>query len=174
MNQQLIDLSYEWWIKLTPLCRKFARETYICGLSQEDLMQECYLQLVKCLERFDSSLSVPFESYYKIQLYGWRANQNRKKREILSFGDEMYDAVARQPDESVNIEKEIGEKLLIEAVAWELSHMKSEERDVVTGYYVERKSLKQIAKELDIKYKTAEFRKSQAIKKLKSLMEGYY
>lgn len=172
MDKELIDLSYEWWIRLTPLCKKFARDTYLLGYSQEDLMQECYLQLVKCLEKFDSSLGVPFESYYKIQLYGWRSNQNRKKREFLSMEDDLGGQMTQQPDEKVDIERRIQNKLFYEHIVKELGKMKSMERALVVGYYLEDKSLKELAKVLNIKYKTAEFQKSKGIKRLKALLEN--
>ncbi|MDF2878406.1 MAG: sigma-70 family polymerase sigma factor, partial [Clostridia bacterium] len=148
------------------------RETYLWGYSQEDLMQECYLQLVKCLEKFDSSLGVPFESYYKIQLYGWRSNQNRKKREFLSMEEDLNDEITQQSDGQVDIERQIQNKLLYEALVKELGKMKSMERALVVGYYLEDKSLKELAKVLNINYKTAEFQKSKGIKRLKALLES--
>ena len=69
MNKEIMDLSYEWWTKLTPLWKKFSK-----------------------------ALGVPFESYYKIQLYGWRANQNRKKREMIGMSEEVYQQIQEKPD----------------------------------------------------------------------------
>lgn len=170
MNQQLIDLSYEWWIKLTPLCKKFARETYLCGYHEDDLMQECYLQLLKCLEKYDASLGVPFASYYKIQLYGWRANQNRKKTDHLSQVADLEDEITQIADETVNIELQTQNKILLEQNLQVLKHMKVNDQALVIGYYLQHRSLKDLAEELGIKYKSAEYKKTQAIKYLKSIL----
>ncbi len=169
MNSQLIQSSYEWWIKLTPLWKKFVRETYLCGYEKEDLEQECYLQLVKCLEKFDEEMGVPFESYYKIQLYGWRANQNRKKRELLSLSEEAYQQIAEKPDEQIDIEKQIENKLLFEKIVSTLACMKDMDRVIVTEYYIKDRPLKEIAEKMDIKYKAAEFRKGKVLKELKKI-----
>jgi RNA polymerase sigma factor (sigma-70 family) len=136
-------------------------------------MQECYLQLVKCLEKFDSSLEVPFESYYKIQLYGWRSNQNRKKREFLSQQQESNDEITQQIDEEADTQKQVERKCFYEAVMKELRHMQPTEQTLVIGYYLQNKSLKELAKVMGINYKTAEFRKGKALRQLKILLSSY-
>jgi len=170
MNKEMQDLSYEWWVKLTPLWKKFARETRLCGYDKEDLVQECYLQLIHCLEKFDGNLGVPFESYFKIQLYGWRANQNRKKREVLSISEEHYQQILEKPDSDMSVEKQVENQLLFEAVTRELAKMKSMDQVIITQYYVQNKPLKEIAKKLNINYKAAEFRKGKGIKRLRELI----
>ncbi|MDF2614088.1 MAG: sigma-70 family polymerase sigma factor [Clostridia bacterium] len=172
MNKEMQDLSYEWWVKLTPLWKKFARETYLCGYDKEDLVQECYLQLINALEKFDEALGVPFESYYKIQLYGWRANQNRKKRECLSLSEEDYQQLSEKPDGELSVEEQVENQLLFEAVQRELTEMKSIDESIITKYYIESKPLKEIAKELNIKYKSAEFRKGKMIKQLREKLHS--
>lgn len=167
MNKEMQDLSYEWWVKLTPLWKKFARETHLCGYDNEDLVQECYLQLVNCLEKFNEHLGVPFESYYKIQLYGWRANQNRKKREVLSLNEEDYQQLLEKPDSEMSVEKQVENQLLFQIVIRELSAMQPMDQAIIMAYYVQNKPLKAIAKRLDIKYKAAEFRKGKMIKILR-------
>lgn len=170
MDERLVQKAYGWWVKLTPLWKKFVRETYLWGYEKEDLEQECYLQLVKCLEKFDETLGVPFESYYKIQLYGWRANENRKKRDLVSLNEEMYEWLNELPDDRMSVETKTENKLLFEKIVRELAQMKDMDRIVVTEYYIKDRSLKDIAKELDIKYKAAEFRKGKALKHLKEIL----
>lgn len=169
MNKTMIELSNEWWMKLAPLWKKFARETWLCGYDKEDLMQECYLMLVKCLEKYDEGAGVPFESYYKIQLYGWRANQNRKKREVLSINDELYDEIVQSPDPKVNLETQVEDRILFQKIIKELEKMEELDRRIVKEYYIQDKPLKRIAEEIGIKYKAAEFRKGKALKALQSL-----
>lgn len=170
MIKEQSQLTHDWWLKLRPLWKKFARETRLSGYDQEDIEQECYLQLINALEKFDEGLHVPFESYYKIQLYGWRANQNRKKREVLAPTDE--ELTAAQKDERVDIEKEVEQHLLYQEILKYLAALQEIERDLIIAYYIQNKKLSQIAKELGIKYKTAEFKKGEAVKKLRKYMKG--
>ena len=171
MNKELMKSSYEWWIKLTPLWKKFVRETYLCGYDKEDLIQECYLQLVKALEKFDENFGVPFESYYKIQLYGWRANQNRRKKDSLSLTDELFEAVEGISKRTSDVSQEVENKLLIETIYQELDKMNHTDKTIVIGYYLKGRSLKEIANAIDINYKTAEFRKGKSLKRLRALFK---
>ncbi|WP_069999260.1 sigma-70 family RNA polymerase sigma factor [Cellulosilyticum sp. I15G10I2] len=170
MDERVLKSSYEWWIKLTPLWKKFVRQTSLSGYEKEDLEQECYLLLVKCLDKFDKDLGVPFESYYKIQLYGWRANQNRKKREILSLDEEAYYQVTQKPDEQIDLAKQVEDKLLVEEILRALACMDAIDQLIVTRYYLHDVPLKQIAGEVALKYKSAEFRKGKALKVLRNLL----
>jgi RNA polymerase sigma factor (sigma-70 family) len=86
--------------------------------------------------------------------------------------EDLNDEITQQSDGQVDIERQIQNKLLYEALVKELGKMKSMERALVVGYYLEDKSLKELAKGLNINYKTAEFRKSKGIKQLKVLLEG--
>ena len=166
-EEQSILLIY-WWEKLAPLRRKFVRETLLSGLDKEDLEQECFLQLHKAIERYMPEMGVPFESYYKIMLYGWRANQNRvKARMELAFG---VDETFILSDERVNIEKDIETKILVQEVFGKLEALESVEREIIKAYYLQRKKLAQVATELGIPFKTVEFKKRKALGKLKALL----
>ena len=76
-----------WWEKLINLRNKFCRETYLIGYEREDLEQECYFIFLEACAQYDEEMEVSFPSYYKVKLYGWRANMNRKiKRNGLAEG----------------------------------------------------------------------------------------
>ncbi len=152
---------------MRPLVKKFVRETVLSGLDKDDLEQECYLQLQSALEKFDEGLGVPFESYYKIRLYGWRSNQNKRKREVLFEGEEGFIAI----DERINVEKEVELKLLFERAVKQMEKLRQIERDIIIGFYLENRRLKEIASSLGLDYKTVEFKKGAALKKLKKYMK---
>lgn len=164
MTKEQSRLSYEWWEKMTPLIRKFVRQTVLYGFDEDDLKQECYLQLQKALERYDEHLGIPFESYYKIMLYGWRSNEVKKHRfQPLKEKESLIESV----DERIDIEKEVEQKLLLEKALDELEKLSEVEQYIIKEYYFEHRSLVDIGLSLGMKYKSVEFRKGVALKKLR-------
>lgn len=167
MEESLQVLSYEWWLKLAPLRNKFCRESKIRGYEKDDFAQESYFILVDCLRKFDPNFGVPFESYYKIQLYGWRSNENRKQRDALltTNGTEV-----EQEDEFFDLEGQSITAMLVEEVMEIIGGLTEEEQKLVVGYYLEDKQLKEIAEGLNLRYKTAEAKKRKALHKLYKIL----
>ena len=149
---------------MTPLIRKFVRQTVLYGFDEDDLKQECYMQLQKALERYDERLGIPFESYYKIMLYGWRSNENKRRRMQLLGNDEL---LIESVDERTDIEREVEGKLLWEKALGELGKLSEAEQYIIRKYYLEGRSLIDIASGLGVKYKNVEFKKGVALKKLR-------
>lgn len=169
-EEQSILVTY-WWEKLTPLRRKFVRETILGGLEKEDLEQECFIQLHRAVERYNPELGVPFESYYKIALYGWRANQNRvKARKELAFGDEEF---AFMQDERVDVEKDVEEKILAEEVIRSLELLEEKERRIIEAYYFKRMKMLEIANALEMPVRTAQNKKKKALNKLREILSSH-
>ena len=170
MNKEQGVIAY-WWDKLYPLRCKFVRETILNGMDKDDLEQECYLQLLSALERYKPELGVPFESYYKIRLFGWRANQKRvKARMELAFGDESIFLVV---DERVNIELEIENQVLMEEVYRRLKELEEKDQFIIKAYYLQGKKLIEIAGLLKMPIKTVEGRKRKALYKIKNMLEAH-
>ena len=165
MNKEQSILITYWWDRLYPLRRKFVRETFLEGLEKEDIEQECFMQLQKAIERYRPEIGVPFESYYKISLNGWRANQNRvKARMELAFGeDEMFFLA----DDRINIERDVEQSLLTQEVLNRVEELEEKERSVIKAYYLQNKKLTEIASELSISLKTVESRKQRALQRLR-------
>lgn len=169
MNKEQGLITY-WWDKLYPLRRKFVRETIINGMEKEDLEQECYIQLERALERYKPELGVPFESYFKVRLYGWRANQNRvKARTELAFGEESLFFLI---DERVHIEEDAIIKDLIQEVYRILEALDEKDQFIIKAYYLQHKKLGDIADILGMSIKGVEGRKKKALNKIRVLMLG--
>ena len=166
MTKEERELASIWWQKLRPLQKKFVRETLLWGYEKEDLEQECYLLLVKCLSRFNEDLGVPFESYYKIQLYGWRANENRKKKEYVSLNEEIEQAILEKQDEEVDVEGSVTTRLWIVSLLTELEPLDKLERAIIKGHYLEGKNLRELARVLKVSYSTIKNKKGKIAKKL--------
>ncbi len=168
MKEEQAILLANWWEKLRPLRRKFVRQTILGGLEPEDIEQECYLQLQKAIEQYNPHLGVPFESYYKIKIYGWRANQNRQKgRWEITLEEETLSSII---DERENVEKEVETQILVEEVLGKIELLEERSKVIIIGYYLQNKKLCEIAKELGLAYKTVEAKKSQALKQLRKML----
>lgn len=169
MNKEQGLMAY-WWEKLYPLSRKFVRETIISGMEKEDLEQECYIQLESALRRYNPELGVPFESYFKVRLYGWRANQNRvKARTELAFGEESLFFLI---DERVQIEEETIVKDLMQEVYKILKQLDEKDQFIITAYYFQYKRIGDIAERLGMTVKGVESRKKKALGKIRALMDN--
>lgn len=169
MNEEQRNLVTYWWEKMYPLRRKFVRETILGGFDKDDLEQECFLQLIKALDTYRPEMGVPFESYYKISLYGWRANQNRvKARMELAFGEEE---MLSKADENVDVERNVERKILSEEVCRKINELEEIERKIIEAYYLQNKKMIEIANELVMPLKTVEYRKRKALNTLRSTLE---
>lgn len=161
-QRSLIDC---WWEKLQPLVRRFAKETIISGFEEEDIRQECFLQLHKALQRYDEESGISFAYYYKVVLCGWRANENKKNRGCeISYDEEIL--VFLIDNERTDVEYDIERKMLLEEVEKLIQSLDHRERQIILAYYFENKKLKDIAVELGLSYKKTQRIKEKAIHKL--------
>ena len=169
MKEEQLQLANEWWLKLRPLIKKFVRETFLDGFEKDDLLQECYIKLIQAMEKYDPHMGVPFESFYKIQLYGWRSNQNKKKR--VNFIGEYESEGILIIDEQANVEEMVINKERLERVMQAMNKLSQMEKKMIMAYYIQNKSMVDIAKEEKINYRTALSRKGEAIRKIKMIMK---
>ncbi len=168
MTVEQRELTCMWWNKMRPLINKFVRETILSGFDKDDLRQECYMLINKAVVSYDRECNVPFESYYKIMLYGWRSNQN-KKYKLVFLGEESV--LREEKDTSIDIEKDVERRVLWEEVIARINKLDDIEKEIILGYYLENKSIKEIASKLGATYKNIEYKKGVILKKLKQYMD---
>lgn len=162
-----MDKAFEiWWEKLRNLRNKFCRETYLIGYEKEDLEQECYFLFREAWEQFDEDKGISFAGYYKVKLYGWRANMTRKikRHDTILIEDEV-----EFKDESIDVENDMIRKVLCEKGLSQLSEM---EYEIIEAFYFKQESLKEIAERLQLTYKSVEARKRKIIEKLRVSLRG--
>lgn len=170
MEREQRSLIDYWWDKLQPLVRKFVKETFISGFDEEDIRQECFLQLHKALQRYDEGLGISFAYYYKVVLCGWRANENKKNRGCeISYDEEIL--VFLIDNDRTNVEYDIERKMLLEEVKKLIEALEARERQIILAYYLENKKLKDIAVELGLSYKKTQHIKDRAIHKLSIIFQ---
>lgn len=144
----------------------------------EDLIQEGYEIILRALKDYDKDKGVHFLGYVKAMLKFHYLNNNRKNKEYISLNQtirsnddslELIDCIADEnllQDEIVIKNEEILD--LIRA----LDKLTKRQREVITMYYIQDVSLKEISKRLNISYRTAVNIKTSAIKKLRKHTVG--
>ena len=168
MQKERCTLLTFWWDKLSPLRKRFINETYIGGFEKEDIEQECFLLLHKALEQYDPQLGVPFESYYRVVLYGWRSNERRRRGNTeIACEEEVFGFLV---DERVNVERDVERKLVEEDVRRFIKGLDEKEKEVIMAYYFQHKTMKEIAEAKNVSYRTIEGRKKRALYKLGELL----
>lgn len=164
MQEERCTLLTFWWDKLSPLRKKFVSETHINGFEKADIEQECFILLHKALEQYDPHLGVPFESYYKIVLNGWRSNESKKKVTTeIAYEEESLGLIK---DERMDVERDVERRLQKEEMERFIQELDEKEQEVVRAYYFEHKTMKEIAEAYHLSYRTVEGRKKRALHKL--------
>lgn len=109
--------------------------------------------------------NVCFNSYVKIL----RDNRRNKKNGLVSLNEvnseehEYIDLIA----DPCELEKEVYNKLSLQRLLLELSFLDDEEKQIVYGLLVEEKSIRTLAKEMNIPVMTLQDRKKRILQKLK-------
>lgn len=81
--ERALDFLYQ---KYMLLIKKISYEIYPYGDKRNDLIQEGYMILYKCIQSFNSSLSVPFYAYFSISL--------KRRFYYLTNNDKYYKAIS--------------------------------------------------------------------------------
>ena len=152
-------------LKLDPLIISSIRRYYNNYSQQEDLVQEGYETILKCIADFDENRGVNFLGYVKVQLKFLYLNKHKEKRNtslnetIGEDGVELIDLLKGEENLLEDyIEKEL-KKSLIEAVL----KLTKRQREILILFYVEKISIGEIAKRLGISYRTVVNTKTRAL-----------
>ena len=117
------------------------------------------------------------EQIYKVY---WREKEHEKyleqvdkKNHLLFFSSLDHDGhfVDNIVDDSVDVEKIVETKIMIEAVRNAISKLNAEERDIVERLYFDDETLSSIASEKKVSYQAIQWRKTNILKKLKKFLE---
>jgi RNA polymerase sporulation-specific sigma factor len=153
---------------------------YAWGLDKEEMLQEASLCVLEGIQQFDEAKGIPFLAYIKTKLKFYIYNQSRKQRVTYSLntsantstdGEEGQDFLDLLADHSVDL---IGDILCSEqkaAVQAALNQLDPRQRQVILLHYFNRTSLKDIAKQQGVSYKTILRRKNKALAVLADLLQ---
>ena len=117
------------------------------------------------------------EQIYKVY---WREKEHEKyleqvdkKNHLLFFSSLDHDGhfVDNIVDDSVDVEKIVETKIMIEAVRNAISKLNAEGRDIIERLYFDDETLSSIASEKKVSYQAIQWRKTNILKKLKKFLE---
>ena len=119
------------------------------------------------------------EDIYKVY---WREKEHEKyleqvdkKNHLLFFSSLDHDGnfVDNLADESVDVEKIIETRILIETVRKAMSGLNDEERDIIERLYFNDETLSSVARSKKVSYQAIQWRKNNILKKLKVLLKEF-
>ncbi|MFS6311573.1 sigma factor-like helix-turn-helix DNA-binding protein [Streptococcus agalactiae] len=119
------------------------------------------------------------EDIYKVY---WREKEHEKyleqvdrKNHLLFFSSLDHDGnfVDNLADESVDVEKIIETRILIETVRKAMSRLNDEERDIIERLYFNDETLSSVARSKKVSYQAIQWRKNNILKKLKVLLKEF-
>ena len=117
------------------------------------------------------------EDIYKVY---WREREHEKyleqvdrKNHLLFFSSLDQDGHFAETlvDESVDVEKIVETKMMIEAVRNAISKLNAEERDIIERLYFNDETLSSVARDKGVTYQTIQWRKDRILRKLKEILE---
>lgn len=119
------------------------------------------------------------EDIYKVY---WREKEHEKyleqvdkKNHLLFFSSLDHDGnfVDNLADESVDVEKIIETRILIETVRRAMSRLNDEEREIIERLYFNDETLSSVARSKKVSYQAIQWRKNNILKKLKVLLKEF-
>ncbi len=160
-------------LKLNPLIISSIRRYYNRTELYDDLIQEGYEVVLKCLEDYDPSKGTKFLGYVKTMLK-YKYLDKHKEKYCLSLNEPVGDGKEEildllEGDEKEPIENIISSeenKLLLGG----LKKLTERQREVIVHYYIESKTIKEISEILGVSYRTVVNTKTNSLKKLKKIM----
>ena len=119
------------------------------------------------------------EDIYKVY---WREREHEKyleqvdkKNHLLFFSSLDHDGnfVDNLADESVDVEKIIETRILIETVRKAMLRLNDEEREIIERLYFNDETLSSVARSKKVSYQAIQWRKNNILKKLKVLLKEF-
>ncbi len=144
------------------------------GHDREDLLQEAALAVLGGIQEYDEARQVPFLLYIKQKVYFHILNLSRKHRPAESLnapsdseeGTEYMDLLPDGSDPAQDFLAKEQSKALYEA----LRSLEPRQRQVIESYYFQRKTMKQIAKAMNVSTKTVQRIRRRALEILSNLL----
>lgn len=154
--------------RLTPLIFKNIYKYYKpSDFITEDLLQEGYIVILQSLNEYDPGRNVHFLYYVKIRLHYFYINYYKRTTKNNSLSIDLLKSRGRE----IKSKNPLQIDLIIykeekNALYRCIENLSIEEHKIVSNYYFEKMSMKDIAKNLKIPYPSCRNLKRAALKKL--------
>lgn len=159
--------------KLHPLIISSIRRYYNRLSHYDDLIQDGYETVLRCIQDYDINKNVHFLGYVKTMLRYCYLNKHREKQ-LLSLNEPIKDGEDLELGDLISDERDEIEDILERETKVELykalNSLTEKQRQILIYFYIHNLSIDQIAKRMGISYRTVVNIKTSALKKLRSLM----
>lgn len=157
--------------KLYPLVISSIRRYYKKKNDYEDLIQEGYEIILKCIEDYDPKRKVHLLGYIKTMLKYHYLNKHREKtalslNEPLEDG-EMVDLVVGDEKDPLDMLVEREECTILKK---SIETLTPRQKKVIIDFYIKNLSISEIAENMGISYRTVVNLKANGLKKLKNII----
>jgi RNA polymerase sporulation-specific sigma factor len=140
----------------------------------EDLFQEASLSILEGVRNYDEQRGIPFLAYIKTKLKFDIYNLCRSERtlgsRILEYDKEDQDPLDSLIDYTANPQEDLLSKEQTAAIADALNNLDPKQREVVEQFFLQKRTLKEVAITMGISYKTAQRYKTRALEALVKLL----
>lgn len=162
--------------KLKPAILSAIKRYYNVCQEYDDLIQEGYELILKCMKEYDFDKNVHFLWFVKLRLKYYYLDKNKKQIGCVSlnspvFSDneniELIDIIA---DEKPNHEEIVIKNENIRKLCYGIKNLTQRQKDIILRYYFKNQPMKDIAREMGISYRTVVNLKTKGINKLKKII----
>lgn len=162
--------------RLEPLVKKSMKRYYYGNLPYEDLLQEGRLRILKELDRFDPDRNTAFLGVAQLSLKYLYCELRRIRTPLCLLNEpvgkgedrrEAVDLLQGEGDIEVLLEKKEDGRRLREAFGM----LDEKKRDLLSAYYLQERTLRELAESEGVHYMTLVHRKRRALETLKDLLE---
>lgn len=161
-----------------PFIINFSNKTFIYGFEVQDIQNECYSTLLKCIKMYNpinhKFVGYAIKSIKNSIFYILRKSKNRASAEgseaLTSNGDLDYLNLSNEYELDEIIFKKCDTLEIKDA----LSKLSRDERELIQIVIFQRNSVKTYAKLKNIPYSTALYKKNKTFKNLNNYINLYY
>lgn len=163
--------------RLNPLLFSVVKR-YAWSLDREGMLQEASLAVLEGIQEFDETRGIPFLAYMKEKLRFTMYNKARKQRNTYSLNasageEENQDFLDLLPDENADPLGDILRKEKTSAIQSALDHLDPRQKQVILLHFFQGTSLKSIAEQQGVSYKTILRLKDKALSALEDSLSKY-
>lgn len=174
-----IDAKEELLFRLKPAILSSIKSYYNRYDQYDDLLQEGYEVILRCIEDYDRTKDVHFLGYVKLMLRFHYLNKHKITESTASLNQEMYaddgiELIDTLADNALSQEELIIKSEEMYLLCTSLLKLTDRQREVVILYYIEEKSLQVVSAKFGISYRTVVNTKTTAINKLRKLMKNSF
>lgn len=168
------DSQMEILNRLKPLIYSILKR-YAWSLDREEMLQEANLAVLEGIQEFDEARGIPFLAYIKNRLRFAVYNKARRHRIFYSLNTSAAEGDSRDfldllEDEHADPLGNVLNKENTGKIQSALEQLAPRQKQVICLHYIHRISLKDIARQLNVSYKTVLRAKDKALSTLEEIL----